>query len=177
MIIKKRPSGLFTINRNSPQANGIIGWYPMLASRGANRLINMSHLSGPVAFPASAADPTWAGSDLLFATDDYISWGDVYNLGLNNMSYGIWLKRTNATANQIYGILGKTRAGWGWRYAQIFEGTNIISLLDFNNDVHNVVVSEAAYLNTLWHHFFTIINRAGNHDFYIDVGFVGSNDI
>lgn len=57
--LQRPPVGYFTLNRESPQARGLVAWWPTLGSRGTNVLRDMAG-STLGTFGAGATRPTWA---------------------------------------------------------------------------------------------------------------------
>src|SRR3990172_826483 len=51
------PTGSFTINRDSPQAKGLVAWWPTLATRGGT---SMFDLSGYSQMGAIGSDLSWS---------------------------------------------------------------------------------------------------------------------
>lgn len=57
--LSRPPDVPFEINLASPQATGLVAWWPMLASAGTNQLRDFSDHGHPGTFPGGGADPTW----------------------------------------------------------------------------------------------------------------------
>lgn len=92
------PSFPFVKNEKSPQARGLVGWWPMSNSAGQKILVDMSGRGNHGTFPATA--PDWAVSsqfgwhlDFVRANDDYVilySGGEL--VAQNDITVLVWLQ-------------------------------------------------------------------------------------
>lgn len=74
------PNVPFELNTDSPQAEGLVAWWPTLASAGAGVLRDLSGYGNDAPFPGGAANPTWTvspeiGSVLEFDGADFVETG------------------------------------------------------------------------------------------------------
>ena len=89
----------FRLNKHSPQARGLVGWWPTLLNSG-NKLPDKSGFGNDGAFPGGTPNPAWAtstqGSVLSYdGNEDYISMGDSDLFTPNFISISVWFKRVN----------------------------------------------------------------------------------
>jgi hypothetical protein len=89
------PNVPFEINRASPQAKGLVGWWPGNAFPGGKVLRDLSGHRNDCAFPGGTSDPVWVTSErglvLDFdGTDDYVETTMVLPA---DFSVGAWFKR------------------------------------------------------------------------------------
>jgi hypothetical protein len=71
------PNGPFRLNHNSPQAKGLVAWWPPLGSQG-RPLRDLSGYGDNMAFPGGTANPVWTPSEMGYVlsydgSDDYLS--------------------------------------------------------------------------------------------------------
>ncbi len=77
--LSRPPEGHFTINHLSQQANGLVGWWPSLATRGGNLLRDLSGFSRHGTFAADTAaqnTPEVGWGNAFDGTGDYIEVAD-----------------------------------------------------------------------------------------------------
>lgn len=70
--LSRPPDGKFTLNRNSPQADGLVGWWPSLASRGGSVLRDLVYGNNG----AFTGDTNWQSNPEIGAWLDFDGAGD-----------------------------------------------------------------------------------------------------
>ncbi len=103
-------------------------------------------------------------------TSDYISMGNVLNMGTNNWTASAWIKTTGTS---LMGVINKSLAGaqtgrWGIYLNN--AGNNINCLSTNNSDGSGVVaaVTTTTHQNGSWHLVTCTWNRSGNLTLYLD---------
>lgn len=87
----------FELNTDSPQAEGLVAWYPTLGSRGANVLRDYAGRGLDGAFPGGAANPSWVGDGRLGSAlnfdGDYVTIADCDSLDLpGDITIAAWVR-------------------------------------------------------------------------------------
>ena len=86
----------FRLNRRSPQARGLVGWWPMLGDLGALTLNDHSGNSRSGTFPGGTNNPTWIQSQrgpvLSYDGGDYIDLGthSAFHSLTDNFAISVW---------------------------------------------------------------------------------------
>ncbi len=99
----------FTLNRHSPQARGLVAWWPTLGSRGTNVLRDMSGRRNNGFFIGGAADPVWVATDrgavLDFDGNDKVNIdaGQTAILNGSAITVAAWVRLRS------YGVVANTR--------------------------------------------------------------------
>ena len=156
------PNVPFTLNKDSPQAKGLVAWWPTLASRGANILRDLSGYGHDGTLENGTA---WEllpvlGQALLFAgDDDYIAVGTPP--ALNNLAQGafsaafwhryilndaalrrIWFKRSPGNGWSIYLSRSTTQRLWVAVEGAVADGiSETVSGEIPQNELYHVVVT------------------------------------
>lgn len=159
----------FELNRASPQAAGIVAWWPMLASRGMNKLRDMSGRGLDGAFKG-AGEPLWRVDGTLGAvldfdgTDDFISVVDNPALspsGSFMFSCWLWSQTSGITkVNQVLVCKGVTDGDRSY-VAQISSVNKMLLYLTVDGTQANRCYREATTLVTqniwqFWQFWFTV---------------------
>lgn len=103
------PNVPFELNKDSPQVKGLMGWWPMLGSRGANVLRDFSGHGNDGAFKG-IGEPAWVtdgerGSALDFdGADDYvdIAHSAELNIGTGGYALSAWIYPHNLGTDTFY---------------------------------------------------------------------------
>lgn len=109
------PNVPFVLNKGSPQAKGLVAWWPTLASRGANVLRDLAGRGINGTFPGGANNPSWVtnsgmGSALLFdrSNDQYVNLDGSASLSITGeLTHVAWIYPTVLTAVASNVILTK----------------------------------------------------------------------
>ena len=157
----------FTLNRASPQANGLVAWWPSMGYEGGI-LVDRAYgfrsgtlTNGPVWTP----DPVMGTTLSLDGTDDFVNCGTVASpFGTGDVAYtialwvrpdairfgGMWVGYGNATANQAIGI-GSTGSNF---YSVHYSNDNNWGIAVATGSTYHVAVTydpststETLYLN------------------------------
>ncbi len=183
--LNRPPDGPFAINRQSPQAYGLAGWWPMLASRDMKILRDLANANNGT-FDDS---PTWIndadfGSVLSFnGSSNKINCGTSNHLNnTGNISLATFF-RTNSFASEFY-LIGKDVGSEGTasenaQYSLAMEaGKTLKTFWEYGTGT-NVTASSsvAATLNTgEWHHACVVRKSGGTIvDFYFDGNKLGTS--
>jgi len=161
-----------TILKNTPNTTGLVGYWSFEDGSGtkAEDFSPSSTNTGTL-----TNGPAWVdgkiGKALSFdGTDDYVSSGDVLNMGISNFSISAWVKSTSTTSGSNNGIVYKR--GTAYQYSQgyrlnmpngvfnfhIADGTNYISLSS----------TTAGKNDGGWHHVVGVAERGVILKLYID---------
>ena len=96
-LYRNPPNGQFRLNRLSSQARGLIGWWPVLGSRGQNVLRDYSEYRRTASLGASTAAPVQVLDSRGYSydfdgTDDYITTNTScgLNYGTDPFSVAAW---------------------------------------------------------------------------------------
>ncbi len=158
----------FTLNKYSPQARGLVGWWPSLAFSGGNMLRDLSRLENNGVFPGGAANPTWTrgigrGMVLSFdGADDYVDVGNDNSLdfGAGAFTIAAWVCPTDlVSTGHIASKMDSAFAlGWGLQ-------TYNAGLYVYINGVAADIYADPYFINTNWVH--VVVKRESNGDLYI----------
>lgn len=115
------PNTPFELNRSSPQAQGLIGWWPTLGSRGANVLRDMSGYGNdgsPVGTPTWIIDPVLGSGVHYNAHGEFFQVPDAPQLsGWPQFSLAVWFKTLGGAVHAAPGIVGKRPNAYGVAYS------------------------------------------------------------
>jgi len=90
-----QPPSAFTLNHASPQAKGLVGWWPTAGTPGASVLHNYSSRKQLVGtFPGGAANPAWATERALGVVISYSGAQDVTvaSFNISAVTVSMWVK-------------------------------------------------------------------------------------
>lgn len=155
------PNCAFDLNRASPQAEGLVGWWPTLGSRGANV---WRDYSGYGLDGALVGTPDWLSNDQLGSvlsydgTNDYVDCGNVCGVGTSDFSILVRVQFTGGAGAANRSIIEKRdfeganlhgyrivhRATTSVIRAQISlngAGTNVDSPLGYTSGVHTLAAT------------------------------------
>lgn len=119
-VYRSPPTGSFAVNKDSPQAVGLIGWWPSVGSRGANTLLD---LSGYARHGSFVNTPTWAnqatlGPVLDHDLNDYINLGSIGSYTTFTLAAWAVLDTYDASNGPYRYLAGRANAfAWGVRNA------------------------------------------------------------
>lgn len=173
-LFRHPPNTQFRLNTSSPQANGLVAWWPMMDSRG---------ITGPVRdlvagrFPMTQINsPTWVndsqfGSCLLFddASSEYIRYSGGI-VGSPPFTISAWFRIDAAAATQVVYCESQQFSGQFWR---LYIDGNDLRLYWHVKGVGHAICSTAnnsISLNT-WQHGCAIEAASNDHVLFLD----GSN--
>jgi hypothetical protein len=145
----------FKLNKNSPQAKRLVGWWPTIGFSGGNVLRDRSEYGNDGALLGLTTGPTWKtterGLGLFYdnTNEDYISLGLPQVLRITDeLSISTWIK---VTTN---GHIVQRRVGSGYRHYGIY--TNLSKIEFFvSQDGTNTFESGPSGLSIVddkWHH-------------------------
>ncbi len=104
----------FGLNTQSPQAQGLVAWWPGLGSAGANILRDFSGRGLHGVFPGGTANPAWAGDAQFGQTlsfngvNNYVDCGNAASLNITNaLTIGTWINPTVSGNSKYRTILAK----------------------------------------------------------------------
>lgn len=102
--------------------------------------------------------------------DDYVDYGDVFDLGLESRTVSFWLNIRNHKGTQRYGILGKTRlAGQVGRWYIIGNGSNVeFEIQAVPASPISISIPKSTLSINNWYHVVWVINRVGDMQVYIN---------
>jgi len=113
-----------------------------------------------------------------FDANDYISYGDVHDIGLGSIFYGVWFKTVD-TGN--YNLISKSFYGSANnRFYLNFNGGNLQAFVEHNTWPYDVSVTNAATVDDgEWHFALASLERGVGLTLYIDgvnVGFTANTN-
>ena len=158
-----------TLNRIT---NGLVGWWKLNESSGttANDSSVVNNNAGTLSAPPYSP-PTWtttSGTNYLQFTgsgSNYVSYGNVMNMGLSDWSISYWYKTTTTPSSAI-GMVGKSFAAAGYRWGSYLSSASLYDLLDPNGTA--LSANFGPPLDGNWHLVVVIWTRAGNMIQYCD---------
>lgn len=105
--------------------------------------------------------------------NDYVTLGNVLNIGLDDFSYAFYSDLKQATGKGLFGktIYAGTIGRWG-----VFTDSGDILCYAQNIAISDIVTSAAPYLNNGVHYFEVTISRFGQMKLYINRVLVGSTN-
>ena len=167
------PNVPFKINKDSPQSEGLIAWYPTLGSRGANVLRDYAGRGLDGAFPGGAANPSWVGDAergmvLDFdGGDDYIRIPDNADFSVvvtNELTVSLWAKPRTVAENDYLVIKGNEDVAgqWEWGIREIGEigNTSWTVWTQGGGDVLTFTATGNQFTSGVWHHVVMTIDYA-----------------
>lgn len=122
--LSRPPPAPFARNRASPQATGLVTWWPTLASRGAGKLRDLGGRGLDGAFvgsPEWVSDPIIGCGLKLDGTNDRINCGAA-TLNLPRLSVAAWIRR-DAAITAWDSVTGKGDSAWNIN----FDGSNYMN--------------------------------------------------
>ncbi len=159
------PSGVFRMNRDSPQADGLVVWTPSLGNGGTSRLVD--YISGRAA-TIDAGAPSYRGDvpEIIWASD--ITNGEQYSHdgafgALSSFSLVAWVyfDATPAGSNDLY-----TTSGGGSKLILRMGGTTMQFYLYRDGGWTEVNTTFAA--NTLYHLALTFNETTDARNIYLN---------
>lgn len=100
-------------------------------------------------------------------TNNYISCGDVLDMGTYSMSISLWFKTDTVSGTR--GIIGKSiAANTVGRYCIFLESGNIKVQVQFAGGYKTASYSGSGYTDNNWHHIVGVWNRSGDVELWID---------
>ena len=123
------PNMTFKLNKRSPQAKGLIAWFPTLGSVGTGRLVDYSGYATPTGFRA-LGEPLWVRDGDMGAAihfDGVNDWVDLGNTSYwqsvtSNITLSIWTRTIDLdTACLMTKYAAGTDTEWGLRIGVLGE--------------------------------------------------------
>lgn len=181
------PHGPFELNRNSPQAKGLVAWWPTLASVG-NTLRDLAGRGYNGVFTGTVADPTLVrgvmGAALYFdKANDYLVVGPS---GLSNgwqaISLSVWFRLWRFSDSDDYsGILYNSTAASDTQMAGLSLHTAASALLRFdvgNGTTYRSVHTSGGVTVGPWYHAAGVWRSGDPPKIYLNgVGTTGSSSL
>lgn len=161
------PNGEFTINRSSPQAQGLVAWWPMLASRGANALRDLSR-GGHIGIITGASwvnEPFAPGLFFQNGAADFVTVSPGIPM-IAPFSLVSWARPTSATTR---GLLGSVSGVDSW---YVVSETDRV-LFRQNTGTQSAAVAYTATGNAQ-HYVFTLNSDASDWNWYVDGRNIGN---
>jgi len=179
------PNTQFTLNTQSTQARGLVGWWPTLGQYG-----NTATVRDYVAnrFPMTQYNtPTWQndgvfGEALLYddAATEYLEVA-ASPVASEPFSFSAWYKTNDLGANQVLLSLGDS--GSGLYYALILTG-NVAAPYDgyvtawaFDGDLNSLAFTSMAFSANVWQHAVAVFASNGSIKVYVNGGHVGTSAV
>lgn len=154
------PFGPFTLNRKSPQADGLLAWYPFIGDRGTNQVREMTGRFQPAPFFGS---PTWEFDSIRGPVIDFDGSNQyIYDanatfpsLTTGGITIEMWVYRPTSSADGIALEIGETGTNgdriiahvpWGdnnlyWDYGSSSAGRISTSYLSYRNKWTHVALT------------------------------------
>ena len=179
--------GYFSGGTNAPSVpedtmtRGLVGYWSFDEGVGQT-VYDGSNNSNNGTLGASSAvgsdDPLWtadgksAGGMNFDGVNDYVNFGDVYDMGTNDMTISMWYKTTDTE----YSLINKSLyASTNNRYFLIDEGAGLYISFAGSSKVETTPVT--GYNDGLWHNVVVVFDRDGLMKLYLDNVFKESNNI
>jgi hypothetical protein len=171
--LSKPPLGIpFTLNKASPQARGLVAWWPTIANINGNRIFDRARTY----HAALTGNPTWGAAAVVGSTlnldgsGDYADAGNV-TLGMSGdaaYSITLWVNASAVTSDGMWFSYGSANAS---RVISIGSNSTNFYVVHYGND-H--AFSVANTLNTLQHVAITYNPLTSTETLYIDGAAVDS---
>jgi hypothetical protein len=100
--------------------------------------------------------------------DDYVNLGNILNIGLNDISFGGWVKRTGGDGS-LQWIFSKSYrgAGVGRYWADFYEYDKLRVAFSWSNNHTNYLFNTTALINTSYH-YFAVADRDGYLNLFLN---------
>jgi len=108
------------------------------------------------------------GSVVFDGVNDYIVFGDVFDLGTNDLTINVWVRPTTLTNGVYYTILSKALAGAGARYSVGFANNNLWALFDGNTLTPVDVYSTSTFNTNTWYMLTFVFTRTSSISVYVN---------
>ncbi len=168
------PTVSFELNRESPQARGLAGWWPTHGNRGA---LIREYVSRNYATFVGA--PRWIANSRLGQGLDsdasfYATIAGTGRLNVTgNMTASFWIRTTSAVIqDNVFGFYNPVGPFNGFGFAISFLG--VAGVLSYFSNAHGAWVSSVGTINDGVIHHCVVVVDAGRAYFYID-GVADSN--
>ncbi len=120
-------------------------------------------------FASGTAAPVWGkgihGGSLEFdGNEDYVTMGDVLDMGTSDWTTSLWFKTADSDGNLISKSLAGSISG---RWFTILQNNTVFSLMEGSVAV-GISTPSAPYLDGGWHHVATTYDRDGDMSLYVD---------
>lgn len=167
------PNGQFTINRASPQARGLVGWWPLSAAVGAV-VPDLSGYGNNGAMPGGASNPTRIGTplgmalDFVNASSQYITVADsdIFTIGDNATTFAVWAYHDGTRADRpLFSKYQDTSPFDGeWQFAVLDFGYPALwlQLLD-SGPVNRIRINTTSGIPAGWSLFVGRYDGSGSH--------------
>jgi hypothetical protein len=116
------------------------------------------------------ASPTFSNGAFTFnGSTQYVNFGDILDLGTNDLTVNIWARPTTLTAATYYTMLSKTiAAAQNYRYAVNFYGNSLnLLFVGNNNSVVDAYTTSTINTNT-WYMFTFVFTRNSSLSAYVN---------
>lgn len=160
------PNVDFEVNFDSPQAEGLVAWWPPLASAGAGMLRDLAGRGLDGAFKG-IGEPAWVnnaerGMVLDFdGVDDYVNAGNnLITIGSINRTVSVWIKTNIGSPQDIISWGSNIGDGHEWRNT-VGGGNNRVAT---RVDAGYRTFSTTEIANGEWHHLVYILEGISTTD-------------
>ncbi len=144
----------FELNTNSPQAAGLVAWWPMLASRGMGKLRDMGGRGLDGTLGTGTNSPAWSG-DGVVGTALSFDGGDYVNIAITSAAQSytfiFWMKSSAAAGTVQYLI--DFQSG---RFVIAHQSSSSGKLGYYDGNDWRVL--QSAPIDGLWHHLAFVFN-------------------
>jgi hypothetical protein len=156
------PKWPFVLNKDSPQARGLVGWWPMMPTNG----VELRDLAGRVGTQSLNGSPAWqsnvlGGQFLSFnGASEWLSFADPSALFDSEATISFWIRLANATPSggSQTGICYMEAAAISSSHYPFTDGNAYIST--FRTARENAITLSASIDRTRWH-LFTVTTKPG----------------
>lgn len=169
------PNCQFEVNTQSPQARGLVAWWPFLGNQGAITPLrdrvgayDLTHYNSPTW--TATAERGWV---LLFddAGNEYLSVVDTPITG-TPLSLSCWFNNDNDGSHQV--AMAMTDAGTDNFFTLQLRAGGTTALRCYANATQSAETTAGGALNE-WHHACAIFSDDNNRSIYINGGFEGTD--
>lgn len=176
-------SSIAAITQEKYLSDGLVGYWKMDESSWMNNCStgsvidssgsNFNGSSCPNSTgPTGGAAGKFGNAGLFDGSDDYVSMGNVLNMGTQDMSVSAWFKTSTATG----AIVGKSQfSAISGRWSIVYDGGILRVIFAYGTSVTLSV--PGTWNDNVWHNIIAVFDRDGNVSAYIDGNFISSASI
>jgi hypothetical protein len=168
----KPPTGPFTLNKDAPQAQGLVAWYPMGMVSGTSFVPDLSgsaHLLTGTAAASSMAIGDAGQTALTFVSASTQGLAVVQNpISAFPISFAAWAKPVALASGNIIGVTGDTSAGMGRKLLFLHSTGEVRGYSQDNAAGEFKASSTGSYVAGKWVHAATVYAASNDNRTYRD---------
>jgi hypothetical protein len=112
---------------------------------------------------------TNGGSVVFDGVNDYVAFGDVFDLGTNDLTVNVWVKPTTLTAATNYTIMSKAIAfTQNYRYSVGFSGSAVYGFMQGNGGADIFPIGSTTINTNTWYMCTYVFTRSSSISMYVN---------